>query len=166
MPACLKCNKSEKARRLREEGGTIGEQHGCEQWVWGAKDVSTGMAYIDVLPQGGKKTFNAQVACEYIQKVVAPGSLLCTDGARCYNVKRPEIRDMELQHCRCSHRTRERVKADQPNVAGEFNVGTQGCVCVCVCVCLCVRVFKKRQTKKKHTTRTHTHTGSRACGII
>ena len=133
MAVCIKTNKAAKCRLLAEFGGRIGQYNYVEQWLMGAKCKVTGRVIIDVLPEGGRKFINSTMTNEFVRKTAHEHTLVCTDGARYYNVKKPLLRGLMLAHVKCNHRWRERVKKYLHNVAGVYNVGTQRCVCVCVC---------------------------------
>jgi hypothetical protein len=98
---------------------------------------------IDVLPTGGRKNINHDTVSAFVYKTTMPHTLICTDGARYYNVNKGLLRRNNLRHVKCNHRRRERIKKNLRTKGGKA-VGTQRCVCVCacagasVCVCVCV----------------------------
>jgi len=137
---CLKRNKSLKSELASRHGDKVWNHTDVEQWAIGAIDRSTDTVRIEVLPAGGRKRINAKMASDYwLKKTLHRFTLLSTDSARYYSVRRRELLRQTLAHVRCNHKKKERVKKDM-YTKGKKAVGTQRCVCVCVCVCVCACV--------------------------
>ena len=120
----------------RQFGGTLRKYATCEQWAIGAIDRASDSLILAMLPGGGRTNINAITVSDiFVGSTARRHTLIATDSARYYNVRRTALRWLRLSHVKVNHRLHQRVVSGLRSVGGR-KVGTQRCVCVCVCVCV------------------------------
>ena len=143
---CLKRNSWLKRRYRQQFGGKISRYAFLEQWAIGGIDRATNRVILAMLPGGGRKNINSETVTDiFLAKTARRHTLICTDGAKYYDVSRFSVHELSLKLVKVIHRKHERVQPVLRTVGGQ-RVGTQRyvvlvfvivCVCVCVSVCAC-----------------------------